>query len=261
MRSSSVSILTCRNQPNLRCRRRRPAAYAASKSRFPAAIRAVRSSFSRRCRGLIGFSSLPALAACTSFTIVLYCGPSPARGSKRRVQSRNIAMRWREPALPPKPRLVCPGSASCASRACATCPSFAPFSPICCSTPPGAGSCTTLPARRIAGGIACVLWGRPVPPLAAGENSVELPFWVIRPGQPRRRLFVGPPRRCRRDSRGRRADRHHVMRRPAAGGYARRSLADRTRWLVRTAAGFGTLRFRAPLSDRPVHPRDRRGQV
>lgn len=32
--------------------------------------------------------------------------------------------------------------------------------------------------------------GRPVPPLVVDGNMVELPFWVIRPDEPRRRLFA-----------------------------------------------------------------------
>jgi hypothetical protein len=34
--------------------------------------------------------------------------------------------------------------------------------------------------------------GRPVPPLAVHENAVEVPLWVLRAGQPRRRLFAAP---------------------------------------------------------------------
>jgi hypothetical protein len=32
--------------------------------------------------------------------------------------------------------------------------------------------------------------GRPVPPLILRDDTVELPFWVLRPGEPRRRLFA-----------------------------------------------------------------------
>ncbi|MCH8805528.1 MAG: hypothetical protein IH986_05520 [Planctomycetes bacterium] len=33
---------------------------------------------------------------------------------------------------------------------------------------------------------------RPVPPLATRDGRIELPFWIGRPGEPRRRLFVHP---------------------------------------------------------------------
>jgi hypothetical protein len=34
--------------------------------------------------------------------------------------------------------------------------------------------------------------GRPVPPLITRDDTIELPFWVLRPDEPRRRLFVTP---------------------------------------------------------------------
>jgi hypothetical protein len=34
--------------------------------------------------------------------------------------------------------------------------------------------------------------GRPVPPLTVRSGTIELPFWVLRPGEPRRRLFAIP---------------------------------------------------------------------
>lgn len=57
--------------------------------------------------------------------------------------------------------------------------------------------------------------GRPVPPLVIGDRAVELPFWVVRDGEPRQRLFVTP----RDDAVELLADQH------AVGSLSRRELA------------------------------------
>ncbi len=96
--------------------------------------------------------------------------------------------------------------------------------------------------------------GRPVPPLAKHGDACELPFWIGRPGSPRRRLFV----RSRGDELELLAERQAVsiVRRAKFGSVARHAepwALEREGWRVRPRALTLSAFARLFLSDMFIH--------